>query len=98
MEKLINVLEENEFIIIISNSENNFKISYEFDLVEIDAAKSFASTDEEEYTIAFADYLKEIAYDNLLDIIDEFEDDYNQHVSIECLNYQDGKWIFNLKM
>ncbi|MGL5822047.1 MAG: hypothetical protein ACRCYE_10595 [Sarcina sp.] len=91
------VLEENNFIIIKAD-ESQIDISYKFDLVELDAAKSFADEEEQSnFNEVFVEYLKDIAYDNLLDILDEIEETYNQLFNIQLLNYDDGKWTFSLK-
>lgn len=95
MNYLNEILEENNFTIIEENT-NEIKISYEFDLVEIDAAKSFATEEEGDFDIVFIAYLKDIAYDNLLDVVDEIEDEYDEHFYIKPLNYEEKRWVFSL--
>lgn len=89
-ECICEVLEENNIDILRSEEDNIINIMYEFDDVEISGAKSFSENKEE-----IKNFLVEIAKDNLVEILEEIEEDFNincnlkeeEYIHLNCIKY-----------
>lgn len=80
-------LEENN-LSIISSSDNSTVVSYKYDIVELDAAKSYAQSLDcsiEEQNEEFKQYLSDIVFDNISDILDEISEDFNLELTFNLL-------------
>lgn len=102
MDELIDFLEENG-LDIVNFSESEIIISYKFDLVEINAATSYANdiddiTDSEK-EVEKKQYLTDIADDNISEIIEEAIEELNIDIKYQVLEnkimYQEFKVILN---
>lgn len=82
-ESICEVLEENNIDILSCEENNIINIMYEFDDVEISSAKSFSENEEE-----IKNFLVDIAKDNLVEILEEIEEEFN----IKC-NLKEEEYI-----
>ncbi|MGL4451706.1 MAG: hypothetical protein ACRCTZ_10990 [Sarcina sp.] len=93
-------LEENNFE-VISTIASEIIIAYNFDLVEMDAAKSFLNTEEiiskEDKEKEYQQYLEEIASDNLEDTLDEILEELDIKLSFEVQGFAENKQFFVIK-
>ncbi|MGL4991046.1 MAG: hypothetical protein ACRC57_07795 [Sarcina sp.] len=98
MEDIIDFLEENE-LNIISIENKIITVSYKFDLVEIDAARAYSKDfDESQQGEEYKQYLEDIAFDNLSDIIDDMNDEFSLNLIFEKLNFNENESIFVVKI
>lgn len=97
MENIIKFLEENE-LNIISIENENITVAYKFDLVEIDAASAYSKdfAKDNQYK-EYKEYLEDIAFDNLSDIIDDLNDELSEGLIFEKLNFNESESIFVVK-
>lgn len=92
-------LEENN-LQVISVDSNSIVISYKFDLVEIDAAKSYLKEldcSDEEKKEEYNQYLSEIANDNIYDIMDEISEELDVDLSVEVIEQNEIEQVFLIK-
>ncbi|WP_297520403.1 hypothetical protein [uncultured Clostridium sp.] len=100
MENIKTYLEENNFE-VISNSGNQIVIAYKFDLVELNAARTFVDeledSSDSEKDDEYKAYLADIASDNLEDVLEEILDEFDIELSYEITELSENKQMLILK-